>query len=148
MILLFEKSSLSGLTQPGFKPHHRFVLSATASIALLVLGAALLTWEFLRPGTVVPGTLGGVGVITALWLLPWTQLSAAIFLGGVACVLLQTFHKLRWLPAIGAVGAWGSLPGAFQASSLLIVPIAAETLVLVVLFRLAARARASKLSVE
>ncbi len=124
------------------------MLSTTASIAFLVLSTALIIWEFLRPGTVIPGTLGGVGLFTVLWLLPWTKASVAIFLGGFACVLLQTFHKLRWFPTICAVGAWGSLPGIFGANLLLIVPIAAEALALVVLFRLAARARANKVSVE
>lgn len=69
-------------------------LDATASFALLVAGLLLCYWEFSRPGTILPGALGGVLVVLAavrfgsMGATPfgWILLGVAVFLLGLEVV--------------------------------------------------------------
>jgi membrane-bound serine protease (ClpP class) len=98
-------------------------LTATASYFMLLGGVLVACVEFLRPGLVVPGVVGGVAAVWGLSRLAADGLNwgaAGLFLLGAALLAVESwsFNKdrlgwRRWVRWIGALGAsamwWGSV---------------------------------------
>ncbi|MCC6588374.1 MAG: hypothetical protein IT168_16900 [Bryobacterales bacterium] len=95
-------------------------LDATVAFALFVLGCFLVIVEFVRPGLIVPGAVGGVLVlVTAVRLCTIGSASGAV-LFAAAVVLLVLEIKFRWSPLPGLAPAlvlgwaairWGPFAG-------------------------------------
>lgn len=137
-------------------PLRNFLLSLAATPdrawLLLLAGLLLLSREFVRPGRVVPGVLGGVAVVVSVHSLASSKLSVpGLTLVGVAALLLvvQFRFSSNWWPGLAsallaAAGArllvlppWSiSIPAAMAA-----VP---AVFLLSFLLRGAAKARANK----
>ncbi|MPZ54919.1 MAG: nodulation protein NfeD [Rhizobiales bacterium] len=82
---------------------------------LLLLGIYGLIFEFLNPGAVVPGVVGGIALLIGLYalnLMPINFAGAALMLLGVALMVAEAF-----LPSFGIVGIGGIV--AFAIGSLL-----------------------------
>jgi membrane-bound ClpP family serine protease len=64
--------------------------------ALLTVGWVGVVAEFLRPGKVIPGAVGGVLIVLALWGLVPQQIGLAIFLTCGLGVLALPFLRIAW----------------------------------------------------
>lgn len=94
-------------------------LDANAAWALLVAGLLLIYWELCRPGSVVPGALGGVCALVALARFagePGKLAPAAVlwFLAGWAALAAEAWW--RWPGPPGLAGAVLLTLGAMAAS--------------------------------
>jgi len=87
--------------------HWLLNLVATPDRAWLTLlaGILLLCREFIAPGRVIPGVLGGIGVVLSFQALSGYHVDStgiALLLGAVAALLLQSYRRLVFIPAAAA----------------------------------------------
>jgi membrane-bound serine protease (ClpP class) len=89
------------------------VSDPSLALMLLMLGVYGLLFEFMSPGVVLPGVIGGVSLLLALWGLQMLPISYA----GLALVLLGIgfFVAEAFVPSHGALGAGGVAAFAFGA---------------------------------
>jgi membrane-bound serine protease (ClpP class) len=81
---------------------------------LLLIGLYGLLFEFISPGAILPGVIGGIALLVGLYalnLLPVSYAGAGLLLLGVALMLAEAF-----LPSFGALGIGGVV--AFAVGSL------------------------------
>lgn len=83
-------------------------LDANAAWALLVGGLLLIYWELCRPGTIVPGSVGGACLLVAVaWFTgaPPRALALLLFVAGWVALGAEAWWRcLPWLPP-GLAGA-------------------------------------------
>jgi len=82
-------------------------------LMLLMLGVYGLLFEFMNPGYVLPGVIGGVALLLALWglqLLPVNYAGVGLILLGIAFFVAEAF-----VPSYGALGIGGVAAFAFGA---------------------------------
>lgn len=82
-------------------------------LMLLMIGVYGLLFEFMNPGYVAPGVVGGVSLLLALWglqMLPVNYAGLALILLGVAFFVAEAF-----VPSFGALGLGGIAAFAFGA---------------------------------
>jgi len=86
-------------------------------LMLLMIGVYGLLFEFMNPGYVAPGVIGGVSLLLALWglqMLPVNYAGLALILLGVAFFVAEAF-----VPSFGALGIGGVV--AFALGALLLI---------------------------
>jgi membrane-bound serine protease (ClpP class) len=91
--------------------------SPTIALILLTIGIYGLFFEFINPGVVVPGVIGGICLLLALYalqLLPVNYAGLALILLGMAFMVSEAF-----LPSFGALGLGGI--AAFVAGALILI---------------------------
>jgi membrane-bound serine protease (ClpP class) len=74
-------------------------------LILMMIGVYGLLFEFMNPGFVAPGVIGGVAILLALWglqMLPVNYAGLALILLGIAFFVAEAF-----LPSYGALGIGG-----------------------------------------
>jgi membrane-bound serine protease (ClpP class) len=106
------------LTVVAVEPDWRIrVLSALANpnvaFILLVIGVYGLIFEFLNPGAVAPGVIGGISLLVGLFalnLLPINYAGIALLLLGIALMVAEAF-----VPALGVLGIGGMVSFALGA---------------------------------
>lgn len=82
-------------------------------LILMMLGVYGLLFEFMNPGFVAPGVIGGVAILLALWglqMLPVNYAGLALILLGIAFFVAEAF-----VPSYGALGIGGVAAFAFGA---------------------------------
>ncbi|MGZ5132798.1 MAG: NfeD family protein, partial [Caldimonas sp.] len=82
-------------------------------LMLMMIGVYGLLFEFMNPGFVAPGVIGGVALLLALWglqMLPVNYAGLALILLGVAFFVAEAF-----VPSYGALGMGGVAAFAFGA---------------------------------
>ena len=82
-------------------------------LMLLMLGVYGLLFEFMNPGYVLPGVIGGVALLLALWglqMLPVNYAGVGLILLGIAFFVAEAF-----VPSYGALGIGGVAAFAFGA---------------------------------
>jgi membrane-bound serine protease (ClpP class) len=87
------------------------------ALVLMMIGIYGLLFEFMNPGTVAPGVIGGVCLLLALWglqMLPINYAGLALILLGIAFFVAEAF-----IPSYGVLGAGGVAAFAFGALLLL-----------------------------
>lgn len=83
----------------------RVLFTADHAWMVLLISAVFLAWEFVRPGRIFPGILGGTGVMTALIRLFDLHPAPRAVIIGVAAILLLAaapFTRRSTLTAISA----------------------------------------------
>jgi membrane-bound serine protease (ClpP class) len=83
------------------------------ALVLMMIGVYGLLFEFMNPGFVVPGVVGGVCLLLALWglhMLPINYAGLGLILLGIAFFVAEAF-----VPSYGALGAGGVAAFAFGA---------------------------------
>ncbi len=96
---------LAAITDPGI------------ALILMTIGIYGLLFEFMNPGAVVPGVLGAVSLLLALYglqLLPVNYAGLALIVLGLAFMVAEAF-----LPSFGALGLGGI--AAFVAGALMLI---------------------------
>src|SRR5204862_7647295 len=86
-------------------------------LILMMIGVYGLLFEFMNPGFVAPGVIGGVSLLLALWglqMLPVNYAGLALILLGIAFFVAEAF-----LPSYGALGIGGV--AAFALGALLLI---------------------------
>ena len=82
-------------------------------LILMMIGVYGLLFEFMNPGFVAPGVIGGVALLLALWglqMLPVNYAGLALILLGIAFFVAEAF-----VPSYGALGIGGVAAFAFGA---------------------------------
>ncbi len=82
-------------------------------LMLMMIGVYGLLFEFMNPGFVAPGVIGGVALLLALWglqMLPVNYAGVALILLGIAFFVAEAF-----VPSYGALGIGGVAAFAFGA---------------------------------
>jgi membrane-bound serine protease (ClpP class) len=89
------------------------VSDPSLALMLLMLGVYGLLFEFMNPGFVLPGVVGGVSLLLALWGLQMLPINYA----GLGLILLgiMFFAAEAFLPSHGALGTGGIIAFAFGA---------------------------------
>ena len=83
------------------------------ALVLMMIGVYGLLFEFMNPGYVAPGVIGGVCLLLALWglqMLPVNYAGLALILLGIAFFVAEAF-----MPSYGALGIGGIAAFAFGA---------------------------------
>jgi len=100
--------------QPDWRSRLLSVISDPSLVLILMmLGVYGLLFEFMNPGFVAPGVIGGVAILLALWglqMLPVNYAGLALILLGIAFFVAEAF-----LPSYGALGIGGVAAFAFGA---------------------------------
>jgi len=89
------------------------VSDPSLALMLMMLGVYGLLFEFLNPGMILPGVIGGVALLLALWglqMLPINYAGFALILLGIAFFAAEAF-----VPSHGALSAGGIAAFAFGA---------------------------------
>jgi membrane-bound serine protease (ClpP class) len=89
------------------------VSDPSLALMLMMLGVYGLLFEFLNPGMILPGVIGGVALLLALWglqMLPINYAGLGLILLGIAFFAAEAF-----VPSHGALGAGGIAAFAFGA---------------------------------
>jgi membrane-bound serine protease (ClpP class) len=89
------------------------VSDPSLALVLLMIGVYGLLFEFMNPGYVAPGVIGGVSLLLALWglqMLPINHAGLALILLGVAFFVAEAF-----VPSYGVLGLGGVAAFAFGA---------------------------------
>jgi membrane-bound serine protease (ClpP class) len=93
------------------------IANPNVAYVLMLIGIYGLIYEFSNPGTVLPGTVGAVSLVLALYafqLLPVNYAGVALILLGLALMIAEAF-----MPSFGALGIGGI--AAFVVGSLILV---------------------------
>jgi membrane-bound serine protease (ClpP class) len=92
--------------EPGWRNHFLAVITdPSLALLLLTVGVYALIFEFSTPGMVVPGILGAVCILVALYglqMLPINYAGLALISLGLGCMVAEAF-----LPTFGALGMGG-----------------------------------------
>lgn len=92
------------------------VADPSVALVLMMIGLYGLLFEFMNPGFVLPGVVGGVCLLLALWglqMLPINYAGLALLLLGIAFLVAEAF-----MPSFGALGMGGVV--AFALGALLL----------------------------
>ncbi|PQO22850.1 nodulation protein NfeD [Rhodobacteraceae bacterium WD3A24] len=84
------------------------ITDPNVALILMMVGIYGLIFEFLNPGVLVPGTLGGISLLTGLYalaLLPLNFAGAGLILLGVALMVAEAFAPSFGVLGIGGVAA-------------------------------------------
>ena len=93
------------------------ITNPTVAYLLILVGVYALIFEFMNPGLVMPGVVGAIALLLALYalhLLPVNYAGLALMLLGIAFMVAEAF-----LPSFGAIGVGGIV--AFVLGSLLLI---------------------------
>lgn len=93
------------------------ISSPNVALILLMLGAYGLLFEFMSPGAVVPGTVGAICLLLALYalsLLPVNYVGVALVLLGIGLIVAEAF-----VPSFGSLGLGGAVAFALGAMMLI-----------------------------
>ena len=94
------------LLEPGWRERVLMALSdPSLALLLMMVGIYGLIFEFMNPGFVAPGVIGGVCLLLALWalqMLPINYTGLALILLGIAFFVAEAF-----MPSYGALGLGG-----------------------------------------
>ena len=101
-----------GLDVVTLSPDWRTQLLATitnpsVALLLMVLGFYGILFELLNPGTLVPGTVGAISLLTGLFalsILPFSYAGLALILLGLALIIAEAFS-----PSFGILGIGGTI---------------------------------------
>lgn len=106
------------VVEPSWRDRLLGVLSdPSLALLLMMVGIYGLVFEFMNPGFVAPGVIGGVSLLLALWglqMLPINYTGLALILLGIAFFVAEAF-----VPSYGALGLGGI--AAFVFGALLLV---------------------------
>ena len=83
------------------------ITNPNVALILMLLGVYGLIFEFLNPGVLVPGTIGGISLILGLYslaLLPLNYAGVALILLGLALIVAEAFA-----PSFGILGIGGTV---------------------------------------
>jgi membrane-bound serine protease (ClpP class) len=104
--------------EPDWRGRALAVISdPSLALVLMMIGIYGLLFEFMNPGYVAPGVIGGVCLLVALWglqMLPINDAGLALIVLGIAFMAAEAF-----LPAFGALGVGGLV--AFVLGSILLI---------------------------
>ncbi|HEY5897153.1 MAG TPA: nodulation protein NfeD [Burkholderiales bacterium] len=81
------------------------VTNPSVAYLLIILGAYALLFEFMNPGLILPGVVGAIAILLALYalqLLPVNYAGLALIFLGIAFMVAEAF-----LPAFGSLGVGG-----------------------------------------
>ena len=102
------------MLEPDWRNRLLAVISdPSLALILMMIGIYGLLFEFMNPGFVAPGVIGGVALLLALWglqMLPVNYAGVALILLGIAFFVAEAF-----LPSYGALGIGGVAAFAFGA---------------------------------
>ncbi|MGZ8260498.1 MAG: NfeD family protein, partial [Caldimonas sp.] len=102
------------MLEPNWRDRLLGVISDPSLVLILMMiGVYGLLFEFMNPGFVAPGVIGGVAILLALWglqMLPVNYAGLALLLLGIAFFVAEAF-----LPSYGALGIGGVAAFAFGA---------------------------------
>jgi membrane-bound serine protease (ClpP class) len=102
------------MLEPDWRNRVLSVISDPSLVLILMMvGVYGLLFEFMNPGFVAPGVIGGVAILLALWglqMLPVNYAGLALLLLGIAFLVAEAF-----LPSYGALGIGGVAAFAFGA---------------------------------
>jgi membrane-bound serine protease (ClpP class) len=93
------------------------ITNPTVAYLLILVGVYALIFEFMSPGLILPGVVGAIALLLALYalhLLPVNYAGLALMLLGIAFMIAEVF-----LPSFGAIGVGGIV--AFALGSLLLI---------------------------
>src|ERR1044071_1076156 len=93
------------------------ITNPTVAYLLVLVGIYALIFEFMNPGLILPGVVGAIALLLALYalhLLPVNYACLALMLLGIAFMIAELF-----LPTFGAIGVGGIV--AFVLGSLLLI---------------------------
>jgi membrane-bound serine protease (ClpP class) len=93
------------------------ITNPTVAYLLILVGVYALIFEFMSPGLIMPGVVGAIALLLALYalhLLPVNYAGLALMLLGIAFMIAEVF-----LPSFGAIGVGGIV--AFALGSLLLI---------------------------
>ncbi len=83
------------------------ITNPNVALILMLVGVYGLIFEFLNPGVLIPGTIGGISLILGLYslaLLPLNYAGAALILLGLALIVAEAFA-----PSFGILGIGGTV---------------------------------------
>lgn len=93
------------------------ITNPTVAYLLILVGVYALIFEFMNPGLVLPGVVGAIALLVALYalhLLPVNYAGLALMLLGIAFMVAEAF-----LPAFGSLGIGGIV--AFVLGSIMLI---------------------------
>jgi membrane-bound serine protease (ClpP class) len=93
------------------------ITNPTVAYLLILVGIYALIFEFMNPGIVLPGVVGAIALLVALYalhLLPVNYAGLALMLLGIAFMVAEAF-----LPAFGSLGVGGII--AFVLGSIMLI---------------------------
>jgi membrane-bound serine protease (ClpP class) len=93
------------------------ITNPTVAYLMILVGIYALIFEFMNPGLILPGVIGGIALLLALYalhLLPVNYAGLALIVLGIAFMAAEAF-----LPAFGALGVGGLV--AFVLGSILLI---------------------------
>jgi len=100
--------------EPGWRGRLLAVISdPSLALVLMMIGVYGLLFEFMNPGFVAPGVIGGVCLLLAMWglqMLPINYAGLGLILLGIAFFVAEAF-----VPSYGALGIGGIAAFAFGA---------------------------------
>ena len=113
-VKLATRNAVVTLIEPDWRGKLLAVISdPSLALVLMMIGVYGLLFEFMNPGFVVPGVVGGVCLLLALWglhMLPINYAGLALILLGIVFFAAEAF-----VPSYGALGAGGVAAFAFGA---------------------------------
>ncbi|MFN3937349.1 MAG: NfeD family protein [Gemmobacter sp.] len=83
------------------------ITNPNVAILLMVVGFYGIVFELFNPGTLIPGTIGGISLLTGLYalsVLPVSYAGVALILLGLALILAEAFS-----PSFGILGIGGAV---------------------------------------
>lgn len=96
------------IVEPGWRTQILSVLTdPNVALILMLVGFYGLVFEFLNPGVLVPGVLGGISLLLGLYalaLLPLNYAGAGLILLGLALIVAEAFA-----PSFGILGIGGTV---------------------------------------
>lgn len=106
LVTLHTAGAQTVVLEPDWRNHFLGVITdPSLALLLLTVGVYALIFEFSTPGMVVPGILGAMCIVVALYglqMLPISYAGLALIALGLGCMVAEAF-----LPTFGALGVGG-----------------------------------------